>query len=163
MGHSLRSEQTGLLKKGWGSDDRVCYEDSNRDCGMRDRSRCCTHAPAVAQADPVRPYRLAALGAGLCDPAASSDPAMSSHCVRHPSRHQAQCETWTFPNHSESALVVRSSPIRIPGHETTVFTFTPLALVPGFLRPLFSWFTQNLNFEALRRGRQFEGRALRQP
>ncbi|MGU3497924.1 hypothetical protein [Mycobacterium sp. C31M] len=29
-----------------------------------------------------------------------------------------------------------------------VFTFTPLSLVPGFLKPAYSWFTQNLNFEA---------------
>lgn len=29
-----------------------------------------------------------------------------------------------------------------------VFTFTPLTLIPGFLRPLYSWFTQNLNFSA---------------
>lgn len=31
---------------------------------------------------------------------------------------------------------------------STVFEFTPLSLVPGFLKPAYSWFTQNLNFEA---------------
>jgi hypothetical protein len=35
-----------------------------------------------------------------------------------------------------------------PPPGATVFEFTPLPLIPGFLRPLYGWFTQNLNFEA---------------
>jgi hypothetical protein len=34
-----------------------------------------------------------------------------------------------------------------PPAQTTVFEFFPLALIPGFLRPLFGWF-ENINFEA---------------
>ena len=30
----------------------------------------------------------------------------------------------------------------------TIFSFSPIALLPGFVQPLFGWFTQNLNFEA---------------
>lgn len=35
-----------------------------------------------------------------------------------------------------------------PGEDgpTTFFTFTPLALIPNWIRPLYSWFTQSLNF-----------------
>jgi hypothetical protein len=35
-----------------------------------------------------------------------------------------------------------------PPPGATVFEFSPLPLIPGFLRPLYGWFTQNLNFEA---------------
>jgi hypothetical protein len=34
-----------------------------------------------------------------------------------------------------------------PAGTTTVFEFRPLALVPGFLRPLYRWFTQRLDFQ----------------
>ncbi len=34
-----------------------------------------------------------------------------------------------------------------PLDRSPVLEFTPLSLVPGFLKPLYSWFTQNLNFE----------------
>lgn len=34
-----------------------------------------------------------------------------------------------------------------PAGTKTVFEFAPLALIPGFLRPLYSWFTQSLNFQ----------------
>jgi hypothetical protein len=33
-----------------------------------------------------------------------------------------------------------------PPTQTTVFEFFPLAMVPGFLQPLFGWF-KNINFE----------------
>jgi hypothetical protein len=36
-----------------------------------------------------------------------------------------------------------NAPTRSP-----ILVFTPLTLVPGFLKPLYGWFTQNLNFEA---------------
>lgn len=35
-----------------------------------------------------------------------------------------------------------------PPPSSPVFTFQPLSLVPGFLKPLYGWFTQNLNLEA---------------
>lgn len=34
-----------------------------------------------------------------------------------------------------------------PPARSEVLVFTPLSLVPGFLKPLYGWFTQNLNFE----------------
>jgi len=34
-----------------------------------------------------------------------------------------------------------------PAGTQQVFEFSPLALIPGFLRPLYSWFTQSLNFQ----------------
>lgn len=34
-----------------------------------------------------------------------------------------------------------------PPPRSEVLVFTPLSLVPGFLKPLYGWFTQNLNFE----------------
>lgn len=34
-----------------------------------------------------------------------------------------------------------------PPARSNVLVFTPLSLVPGFLKPLYGWFTQNLNFE----------------
>ncbi|CAN3127736.1 hypothetical protein ACNUDN_07485 [Mycobacterium sp. smrl_JER01] len=35
-----------------------------------------------------------------------------------------------------------------PGEDgpTTFFEFTPLALIPSWIKPLYSWFTQNINF-----------------
>lgn len=33
-------------------------------------------------------------------------------------------------------------------HRAEVLAFTPLSLVPGFLKPLYGWFTKGLNFEA---------------
>lgn len=35
-----------------------------------------------------------------------------------------------------------------PPARSNIFVFTPLSLVPGFLKPAYSWFTQNLNFQA---------------
>jgi hypothetical protein len=35
-----------------------------------------------------------------------------------------------------------------PPDTTDFFTFNPLPLIPGFFRPLWGFFTQNLNFEA---------------
>jgi hypothetical protein len=34
-----------------------------------------------------------------------------------------------------------------PPDTTAFFTFNPLPLIPGFLQPLWGWFTQNLDFE----------------
>ena len=35
-----------------------------------------------------------------------------------------------------------------PPARSDILVFTPLSLIPGFLKPAYSWFTQNLNFEA---------------
>ncbi|MGW0161200.1 hypothetical protein ACWDUN_18005 [Mycobacterium sp. NPDC003323] len=34
-----------------------------------------------------------------------------------------------------------------PPDRSTVLEFVPMSLVPGFLKPVYGWFTQNLNFE----------------
>lgn len=34
-----------------------------------------------------------------------------------------------------------------PPDRAEVLVFTPMSLVPGFLKPVYGWFTQNLNFE----------------
>lgn len=34
-----------------------------------------------------------------------------------------------------------------PPARSNIFVFTPMSLVPGFLKPVYGWFTQNLNFE----------------
>ncbi|QYL23744.1 hypothetical protein [Mycolicibacterium diernhoferi] len=35
-----------------------------------------------------------------------------------------------------------------PPARSNILVFTPLSMVPGFLKPAYSWFTKNLNFEA---------------
>lgn len=35
-----------------------------------------------------------------------------------------------------------------PPARSDILVFTPLSLIPGFLKPAYSWFTQNLNFQA---------------
>lgn len=34
-----------------------------------------------------------------------------------------------------------------PGARAEILVFTPMSVVPGFLKPVYGWFTQNLNFE----------------
>ena len=34
-----------------------------------------------------------------------------------------------------------------PPPRADVLVFTPISLIPGFLKPVYGWFTQNLNFE----------------
>lgn len=34
-----------------------------------------------------------------------------------------------------------------PPARSEILVFTPMSLVPGFLKPVYGWFTQNLNFE----------------
>ena len=91
---------------------------------------------AVANADPAQ-LPLAGVGAGLCDPATSSAcdvvspfaiPSGASSIPTGPSP-IFQNPLWWF-----------GTPNPNPPTQTTVFTFFPLALVPGFIRPLFSWF-----------------------
>jgi hypothetical protein len=48
----------------------------------------------------------------------------------------------------QNPLIWFGTPNANPPAGVTIFEFTPLPLIPGFLRPLYGWFTQNLNFEA---------------
>jgi hypothetical protein len=100
---------------------------------------------AVAHAGPAAPLPAAGIGAGLCDPETSPNcdvtvapfaiPSGPSSIVagNHPI---LQNPLWWF-----------GTPNPSPPTQTTVFTFYPLALLPGFIRPLFGWFN-NINFEA---------------
>jgi hypothetical protein len=47
----------------------------------------------------------------------------------------------------QNRFVWIGTPNPTPPERTTIFVFAPLGLIPGFIRPLYSWFTQNLNFE----------------
>jgi len=104
----------------------------------------------VAQADPVAPMPLSSLGAAAT--AAVED------CVAG----APDCDsTAGVINGSASTTAIFGPPPNIfqnqfywfgpanltPPPRSTVFTFTPLSLIPGFLKPLYSWFTQHLNFE----------------
>jgi hypothetical protein len=102
---------------------------------------------AVAHADPVAPVPIASLGAGVvvCDPDASTGCDVSlapfaSSPAPNPIvaglRPIVQNPLWWF-----------GTPNPTPPTSTTVFTFYPLALLPGFLRPFFGWFN-DINFEA---------------
>ncbi|MCU1698755.1 MAG: hypothetical protein JWR34_4818 [Mycobacterium sp.] len=100
---------------------------------------------AVAHADPAAPLPMAGIGSSVCDPTST-----------------VSCTTSVSPFASSSASLVLGPPPNIlqnglwwfgtpnptPPTQTTVLQFYPLALIPSFLRPLYSWFTQNLNFEA---------------
>jgi hypothetical protein len=54
----------------------------------------------------------------------------------------------TIRSFFQNRLVWFGTPNPNPPERTTIFEFSPLGLIPGFLRPLYGWFTQNLNFEA---------------
>ena len=106
---------------------------------------------AVAHADPVAPVSISALGARAGAVEQDCDPAGSPDCESSPTLMFA-------PNFSASSVGPSSifqndlwwfGPANPnPPPRTTVFAFTPLSLIPGFLQPLYGWFTQNLNFEA---------------
>lgn len=136
-----------------------------------------TLTPAVvAHADPAAPVPLGSLGGAagsgstLCDPVGS--PNCSANTVnsspssrpsfRAPTRFAAPS---TAPSTASSAAPSVGATIASPGsifqnefwwfgtpnpnppERTVVFTFYPLALIPAFIRPLFSWF-EDINFEA---------------
>ena len=93
---------------------------------------------AVAHAQPAAPAPLAGVGSSLCAPVGPLDcVALNSVSPLNPASIIYQNPLWWF-----------GSPNPTPPAQTTVFQFYPLALVPGFLRPLYGWFTQNINFEA---------------
>ena len=97
----------------------------------------------VAQADPVAPVPQAGIGNSVdCDPAetpCAADlrfaPNFSASLIGPPPN-IIQNDIWWFGPANPN-----------PPPRATVFTFQPLALIPGFLRPLYGFFTQNLNFE----------------
>jgi hypothetical protein len=100
---------------------------------------------AVAHAGPA-PLPEAGIGQAAivpCDPVVGCDPEVSQFAItpggnsivtgNHPI---LQNPLWWF-----------GTPNPNPPTQTTVFTFYPLALLPGFIRPFFGWFN-DINFEA---------------
>lgn len=101
----------------------------------------------VAQAQPAAPIPVAGLGAAavpdcVVDPTAVCPPSLSPFAFFVPSG-SSLIPSSLFQN----ALIWFGTPNPNPPTQTTVFQLYPLALVPGFLQPLFGWFS-NVNFEA---------------
>jgi len=101
---------------------------------------------AVAQADPVVTPSLAvggsAGGATLISP--NCDPVATPDCVA-----SFAPSIMALPGGNtilQNPLWWFGPPNPSPPTQTTVFTFFPLALIPGFLQPLFSWFG-DINYE----------------
>ncbi|MBB5164308.1 hypothetical protein HNP02_004277 [Mycobacterium sp. AZCC_0083] len=99
---------------------------------------------AVANAKPAAPIPMVGIGSTVCDPSDSVDCATVSPFASS----SASLVLGPAPNILQNGLWWFGTPNPTPPTQTTVFQFYPLALIPGFLRPLYSWFTQNLNFEA---------------
>jgi len=100
---------------------------------------------AVANAKPGAPIPMVGIGSTVCDPSDSGDCATISPFA---SSSASLIPIGAPPNIFQNGLWWFGTPNPTPPTQTTVFTFYPLALIPSFLRPLYSWFTQNLNFEA---------------
>jgi hypothetical protein len=99
---------------------------------------------AIANAEPAAPLPMAGLGSSVCDPSESVDCATVSPFATGPSSFIALSPSSTI---FQNGLWWFGTPNPNPPTQTTVFTFYPLALIPGFLQPLFSWFS-SINFEA---------------
>lgn len=102
---------------------------------------------AVAHAEPAALMPTTGIGAAavpdcVTDPAVACPPSLSPFALTGPSISSLgpgsiiQNPLWWF-----------GTPNPTPPTQTTVFQFYPLALVPGFLQPLFGWFA-DINFEA---------------
>jgi hypothetical protein len=103
----------------------------------------------VAQADPVAPLPQAGLGSAAL---VEDCPVGGSDCDSPPDLRFAPNFSASLvgppPNIIQNNLWWFGPANPNPGPRTTIFAFTPLSFIPGFLRPLYGWFTQNLNFEA---------------
>ena len=105
----------------------------------------------VAHADPAMPRTTidqadsAPMSGGfsvipqLCDPA-------SSNCAASGSNAQSSLSVGGDSTIWQNPLWWFGTPNPNPPPQFAVLTFYPLALLPGFTRPFFSWF-ENLNFE----------------
>jgi hypothetical protein len=155
------SQQTTLLKEAEGAAMTAIATRRTKKLAAKlhiGTAACALAAAAVltplpaAQADPVAPIPLASSlgsvggsaggGAALiavCDPATSGD------CVVPTAN-----ATFSLPGGNtilQNPLWWFGQPNTSPPTQTPVFTFYPLNLLPGFLRPLFSWFA-DINYEA---------------
>jgi hypothetical protein len=118
----------------------------------------------IASADPAAPVPLASLGsfaddsgsAALLAPdceVGSPDCDDSSAADLSASFTEDQAEALLIPLPPPPNPLQNSwlwfgpaNPTPPPGTQN-FFTFNPLPLIPGFLQPLWGWFTQNLNFQ----------------
>ncbi|MDO3400746.1 hypothetical protein QWI29_11960 [Mycolicibacterium neoaurum] len=95
----------------------------------------------VAQAETPQASVLSSMvGAAQCDPSVTAGCPSQANALPTPEqavRGIFQNNLWWFGTANPT-----------PPPSSPVFTFQPLSLVPGFLKPLYGWFTQNLNLEA---------------
>jgi hypothetical protein len=131
--------------------------DSTVSSKVRTAAVACTIAVAaaltplpVAHAEPFS--TVAARTSGLGGTAGVGLAAISPDCypvgaVDCPATGAAINSNAKTPNLFQNALWWFGAPNPNPPQQTTVFQFYPLALIPGFIRPLFGWFA-NINFEA---------------
>lgn len=113
--------------------------------------------PAVAQAEPAAAVGLGStvssptctpVGSPGCPSSSSPSASGSSSTTLAPFAAAAPSTTLLSPSGTilQNRLWWFGPPNPTPPTQTTVFTFYPLALVPGFLQPLFSWFS-DINYE----------------
>lgn len=110
---------------------------------------------AVAQADPIAPMPMTGLGTSAL---VSCDPLSSPSCTNFATPFVNNSLTLSALSPSsilQNRLFWFGTPNPTPPPRTTVFEFYPLALIPGFIRPLFGWF-ENVNFEACVGGLTFQ-------
>jgi hypothetical protein len=114
--------------------------------------------PAVAQAEPAAAAGLGStaslptctpVGSPGCPTSSSPSASGSSSTTLAPFAAAAPSMTLLSPSGTilQNRLWWFGTPNPTPPTQTTVFTFYPLALIPGFLQPLFGWFGA-INFEA---------------
>ena len=99
----------------------------------------------VANAQPA-PAPIAALGSQIgsaqCDPATDAA-CLAASAVPSASATPGGIVRSIFQN--DLWWIGKANPN--PPARADVLVFTPMSLVPGFLKPAYGWFTQNLNFE----------------
>ncbi len=120
-----------------------------------------TLIPVVAQADTAAPLRPAltsfaqGLGSTVGEPVGvvCQGPDGTNDCVVVDAAQanalasaNASASDWLKPVF-QNQLWWFGTPNPNPPTQTPIYTFYPLNLVPGFLKPLFGWF-ENLNFES---------------
>lgn len=120
-----------------------------------------TLAPVVAQADSMAPLRPAltsfsqSLGNTAGDPvgavctgttAADCTLVTAEQANALSSANASSTSSWLKPVF-QNQLWWFGTPNPTPPTQTVVYTFYPLNLVPGFLKPLFGWF-ENVNYES---------------
>ncbi len=105
---------------------------------------------AIAGADPLAPISSAALGGAAGSALAPDCPVGETDCEVTGSLTGFASATAIFgppPNILQNQFWWVGPANPTPPPRSAVFVFTPLPLIPGFLQPLYGWFTQNLNFE----------------